>query len=330
MPYFSYFCIIRKRMLMNSREKQIVTCLFDTENELRRNESINILFNGKFVSDKDGHRHFQKTPYAKAIENAVRKYFSGLSRYDVKFEHLYCSFETEFLEFLIKKGRDKLLEIDQLDRWLFTAACHFAANPYYRKKVVAAVGVDESTDYAFIGLDVTTDRDEESMSADSTDAIVVDCPETGIDQKMKIPEPDDSYWAENKIRSYIDKIPHEYYRTILRAIMLDNVSHDDFAKQQGKRKSAIYNDLSRAMDSLIVAALPDIRFRTRQMFKLYGDRLSDESARCLMEQFYSGRHTIADIAARNGLTESKLNSILAKAYGELRKFASKDAACYNN
>lgn len=314
-------------MLMNTREKQIITCLFDTENELRRNESINILFNGKSVSDQNGYRHFQMTPYAKAIGDAVRKYFSGLSsRYDVKFEHIYCSFETEFLEYLIKKGQDKLMEIDQLDCWLYTAACHFAANPYYRKKVVTAVGVDESTDYAFFGLDVTTDRDEDSLADDSIDAIVVDSPETGIGQKMKIPETDDTDWAENKVRSYIDKIPHEYYRTILREIMLNNVSHDDFAKQQGKKKSAIYNDLSRAMDSLIVAALPDIRYRTKQLFRLYGNRLSDETSRSLMEQFYTGRQTIAEIAKQNGLTESKLSSILAKAYGELRKLASQDAA----
>lgn len=317
-------------MFMNSREKQIITCLFDTGNELRRNESINILFNGKYVTDQDGHRHFQKTPYATAIGNAVRKYFSGLSRFDIKFDHIYCSFETEFLEYLIKLGQDKLMEIDQLDRWLFTVACHFAANPYYRKKVVTAVGVDESIDYTFVGLDVTTDRDEDSLADDSTDAIVVDSPETGIGQKMKIPEPDDSDWAENKVRSYIDKIPHEYYRTILSAIMLDNVSHDDFAKQQGKKKSAIYNDLSRAMDSLIVAALPDIRYRTKQLFRLYGNRLSDETSRSLMEQFYTGRQTIAEIAKQNGLTESKLSSILVKAYSELRKFAAHDAASYNN
>ena len=318
-------------MLMNSREKQIVTCLFDTENELRRNESINILFNGKYVSDQDGHRHFQKTPYAKAIGDAVRKYFSGLSsRYDVSFEHIYCSFETEFLEYLLKKGQDKLMEIDQLDRWLYTVACRFAANPYYRKKVVSAFGVDESADYAFVGLDVTTDRDEDSLADDTSDSIVVDSPETGIGQKMKIPEPDDSDWAENKVRSYIDKIPHEYYRTVLREIMLNNISHDDFAKQQGKKKSAVYNDLSRAMDSLIVAALPDIRYRTKQLFRLYGDRLSDETARKLMAQFYTGRQAIAEMARQNGLTESKLSSILAKAYGELRKFAAQDAVSYNN
>ena len=67
---------------------------------------------------------------------------------------------------------------------------------------------------------------------------------------------------EFMIKKYIDQIPHEYYRTVIRVLVLEGASREEFALEMGKKVTAINNDVSRAMSSLMQVALPDIRWRT--------------------------------------------------------------------
>ena len=302
--------------LMNNNEKDIILGLFSSD-ESKRTRCINILFYGIY---KDG--RLCKTPYSKAIENAVRKFFSGNKFYD-RFDEVYSTFVSFFFDYVQKLGPGKLLETDKLDSWLFTVACHFAANKYYRKQVCDTLGIKEDIDLSEISIDDNY----------NTDVVVSVQNEEGerhdIGIHAKIPDDDDneSIWAESLIKKYIDQIPHEYYRTVIRVLVLEGASREEFALEMGKKVTAINNDVSRAMSSLMQVALPDIRWRTKQLYSLHKDDITQDD-RIILDQFYLNSKPIEKIAEELSLKENELRLKILSSFNELKKMVSIDPVEY--
>ena len=304
---------------MNNREKQIIEGLFNTENEAIRSKSILYIFHGKYEIDKDGKRILRKTPYAKAIENAVRKLFSGNLFFN-RFEEVYYTFEAEFLSYLTKISHEKLYEIEQLDSWLFKAACNFASNKYYRKKVCEALCVDEGQSYDTISLD-DEDHGIESKASIQTENTSKSNSEGFHNKIPESDNEDESEWAEIQINTYIDKIPHEYYRTVIRALVIEGMSREEFALEVNKKVSAVNNDVSRAMNALIQVALPDIRWRKKQLYVTYRDEFINDKYKDLLEQFYMGSKSYEELGDLYGLKETEVKSILIKSIDILKNKA---------
>lgn len=289
---------------MNARERLLIEALYDTQNEAKRNAGVTLFFYSRNKKDVNGKSVSVKSQYAVMMENIVRKYFSG-EKYCGRFREVYDTFVTEFYKYLLSLSKDKFLEADNFESYLFVCVSNFCKNQSRRRAIDAALGIDEEVSL-FTVYDEPINEDQ-----------LVEQPATDNDKdsasRIKIPDHSDDddgddHWAEELLDYYINQIQNEYYRLVLRVIMLGRMSREDFAEEQGKKLSAIYNDISRAMDALIRVALPDIRFRTKSMFKKYQDELSREDVE-ILNRFYEGNATDMD------------SKSVVKAYSDLLKIA---------
>lgn len=275
---------------MNIREQQIIEALIDREDVIRHNKALEILFHGTYKEGK-----FVKNGFVNAVENAVRQCFSG-TLYRGRFEEIYVTFETEFYKYLTKVKPETLRSIDKLENWLYIASRNFANS--HRKHINEALGIVETE----IKSDICLDRGTDAKPQDDEDSFndIVD-------------EKDSSAWAEDLLNRYIDRISCEYYRLILRAVVLEEMPREEFAQEQGKKDAAaIDRDVRRAKLELIKVAMSDIKWRSRKVMNTYGCLISKETDRLLLEDFFNGRQ-ISDTNA------------LATAISNLMKIAHREA-----
>lgn len=261
-------------------------------------------------------------PYSSVLHNVVRKCFSGRF-YIGRFQETYLTFETEFYQYLLKLKPEKVREVDNLPSWLFRVAANFANS--HRQKINQALGIEMDT----VAFSVTLDRDDSEES--EMDEQPQRHPDTGHHRKQDDTEDDtdddepaessdSSAWAEDLLNGYIDKIPHAYYRTVIRALSLEGMDPSDFAEEQGKKVSAIYNDLSRAMDALVVVALDDIKWRTRTLYSQYGDLLTQQQ-QDLLTAFYDPDVQLETLALKMKVKPNEVRSKIVGAYKALQKMA---------
>lgn len=267
---------------MNSREQQLIEALINKEDIVRHNKAIEILFHGTVKNGK-----MIKNAYVNAIENAVRQCFSG-SFYRGRFEEIYITFETEFYKYLQKVKPDTLRTIDKLESWLYIASRNFANG--HRKQINAALGIVETEVYS----DNLFDCCSENRSKDDTisfNEIIDDCA-------------DSSSWASDLLDSYIEQISCEYYRLILRAVVLENMPREEFAEEQCKKDAAaIDRDVRRAKLELIKVAMSDIKWRSRKLMSKYCDQITKQIERSLLEDFFAGKQ----VKDTNGLVNAISN-----------------------
>lgn len=261
---------------MNSRELQLIEALINKEDSVRHNKAIEIIFHGTV---KDG--KMIKNAYVNAIENAVRQCFSG-ALYRGRFEEIYITFEAEFYNYLMKVKPDTLRSIDKLESWLYVASRNFANS--HRKKITMALGIVET--------EVKSD-------------ILIDCCNDDADP---------SSWASDLLDSYIEQISCEYYRLILRAVVLEDMPREEFAEEQGKKDAAaIDRDVRRAKLELIKVAMADIKWRSRKVMSKYCDQIPKQAERNLLEDFFTGKH-VKDI---NGLVNA-ISNLMKIAHRETK------------
>ena len=261
-------------------------------------------------------------PYSNVLHNVVRKCFSG-HLYIGRFQEAYLTFETEFYQYLLKLKPEKVREVDNLLSWLFKVAANFANS--HRKSINQALGIEMDT----VAFSVTLDRDDSEET--EMDERPLRRPDTGHHRKQDDTEDDSdddepaegsdsSAWAEDLLNGYIDKIPHTYYQTVIRALTLGGMDPSDFAEEQGKKVSAIYNDLSRAMDALIIVALDDIKWRTRTLYSQYGDLLPQQQ-QDLLTVFYNPDVNLETLALKIGVKPNEIRNKIVGAYKALQKVA---------
>ena len=176
-----------------------------------------------------------------------------------------------------------LYQIDNLKNWMFTAAKNYANSQ--RKAIHQILGIEENV----VPFDPKLDVAENLVSVGEEPRVV------NADQYVrKVPDNNDdasadqessSKWAEDLIGEYISRIRHDYYREVLQAIDLYGMEMKDFAEEQGKKASAIYNDHKHAMSALIAVALSDIRWRMPKLFDSFKDFLTSEEVAVLNDFF---------------------------------------------
>ena len=242
---------------MNIQEKKLIEAFIQDEDRARHERAVEIIFHGQRVRDGAGREILRDNPAFRAIRNAVNKCFSG-DRYFGRREEVYETFVSEFYQYLKKLNPAKLREIQDLSMWMFKVAANFANSN--RKKINSILQIEEGQ----VRFTDHFDR-EEDEPADS--------------------EENSSRWAEDLLARYINQIQRPYFRDLLHAVKIEGMSVEDFAEEQGKSVPDIHRDTKRAMDQLVQIALPDIRWRSRQLYSQYKDRLS-RNDQLLLDAFF--------------------------------------------
>ena len=96
----------------------------------------------------------------------------------------------------------------------------------------------------------------------------------------------ESFWAESLINKYLDQISHENYRAVIRAVVLEGMSREDFAEESGISYTAVNLLLNHAMTSLTTVALQDIRWRSKKSYTNYIHLIKDDKDRMLLKDYF--------------------------------------------
>lgn len=289
---------------MNQREIQLVEAIIDTGDKRRHNAAIKLLFYGQEIAGPD----YRKNEYVAALENAVRKCFSG-KLYRNMFSDVYAVFASLFTEYLGSLSPDKLLEVQDLKNWLFISGCHFCNSN--RGKINYLLGLEP--DGSFSAFDDGKQTEEANKGDDE------------LDEKESEEVPDDdnndtSGWAESLLDYYINKIENKYYRDLIRAIKIEQVPVETMAEDYEKTADDIYRDYNRAWDRLLQTCLPDIRIRSKSLFKKYELELEERDAN-LLNKFFFVDNDINSLAVTEGMKKSDMERAVTKAYKVLLKVA---------
>ena len=249
---------------MNIQEKKLIEAFLNKEDPVRHGRAVEILFYGTEIPGKNGAVRRMESSVTRAIRHAVFKCYSGNS-YSGRRDEVYATFVTEFYQYLIRLKPEKLRGIDSLDNWMFRAAVNFANG--HRQAINQALGIEEGRTEFSAKLDRAEESEGKDLPADT---------ETS------------SKWAEDLLGTFIERIPHAYYREILYAVDIHGMSLEDFAEEQGKKITAIHNDHRHAKLELIEAALSDIRWRSRKLHDRYRDELNEKD-NGILQRFFDGQ-----------------------------------------
>lgn len=307
---------------MNERERLLIDGLINKEDKKLHNRCITLLFHGQDVAKGNERALYRKNEYVTALENAVRTCFSG-RYYKGRFDETYMVFESLFVPYLEHLASEKLREIDNLKNWLFIAAVRFCNSN--RNKVNMLLGIDTATesDPFDDGKRNESDPDSETqgqatsidMDANPTDSIDGD-----EDLAAEVPDAQDdsSDWAETLLNHYINQVGNAYYRDLIRAIKLEDVAVETIAEEYGKKPADIHRDYSRAWEKLLQICLPDIKVRSKKLFR---EREADLDIRQadVLNKFYSSGHDMASLAKTEGMKQDVLEDSIIKAYKALLK-----------
>ena len=301
---------------MNQREIQLIEAIIDTTDKRRHNAAINILFFGHDIAKSDERSFYRKNEYVISLENAVRKCFSG-NLYRGAFSDVYGVFVSLFTEYLGRLSPDKLMEIQDLKNWLFMSGCNFCNSN--RKKINHLLGLnpEDSFDEYDDGKKTGETNEEDTASVDNeSQDTTMQSEEINEQSLADIPDSnqDTSGWAESLLEYYINKIENEYYRDLIRALKIEKVPVETMAEEYDK------TDYNRAWDRLLQTCLPDIRIRSKKLFKKYEVELDEKDANLLNKFFFVENDTMA-LAASEGMKKGDLEKAVIKAYKVLLKVA---------
>lgn len=313
---------------MNVREKQLIEGIINTGDKRVHNRSIQLLFHGQDVSNKNERALYKKNEYVVALENSVRTCFSG-KNYQGKFTETYMVFESLFVTYLEHIKPEKMREIDDLKNWLFVASGRFCNSN--RNKINELLGIE--TDYDTVEYDdgsKANGHDDETIikqecSPDSEFGFLQNSPNDVDDEVINgiADQPDSSDWAASLLDLYIGKINNAYYRELIRAIKLENVSVETIAEDFGKTPDDIYRDYNRAWDKLLQVSLPDIRIRSKLLFKKHESELDDKQT-CLLNKFFFGGHDLTAMAHSEKMRQDDLEKAIVKVYKVLLRTTKRE------
>lgn len=311
---------------MNDRERQLIEGIINTCDRRIHNRCIQLLFHGQDTAGRDERVLYKKNDYVVALENAVRTNFSG-RHYQGLFAETYMVFESLFVTYLEHLNPEKLREIEDLKNWLFVTAGRFCNSN--RKKINELLGIELSDNYEEYddGLKAK-ENDSNSLEEESIPQV-----ETSDNNTKKFDDnedseptddltdqPDTSDWAASLLNIYIGKINNDYYRDLIRAIKIEGVPVETIAEEYNKSEDDIYRDYNRAWDKLLQVTLPDIKIRSKSLFKKYESKLDDQQAR-ILNKFFFGGYDISAIARSEKINQNELERAIIKAYKVLLRTA---------
>lgn len=250
-----------------SKEKSIIYAFVDRSNEARHSKAVQLLFYGK-----PSNGTYLENIYVQSIKKAVRLCYSD-KKYRGRFTDIYDTFVSLFYPYLLTKS-ERLLGIETtLAGYLFVSAKNFANSS--RGQIDASIGIIDPA--ALLELD----RSIDAMVAKENEDGRYNSNENIIDQ----PEAE-SFWAESLINKYLDQISHENYRAVIRAVVLEGMSREDFAEESGISYTAVNLLLNHAMTSLTTVALQDIRWRSKKSYTNYIHLIKDDKDRMLLKDYF--------------------------------------------
>ena len=312
---------------MNERERQLIEGIINIGDRRVHNRCIQLLFHGQDVAGRDERSLYRKNDYVVALENAVRTSFSG-RYYQGRFSETYMVFESLFTTYLENLKPEKLREIDDLKNWLFVAAGRFCNGS--RKKINELLGIEigDNVEEYDDNLKVKSQDYDSQQEEDSSLQHEVSGarPKTLDDEDNPemsdnlAEEADTAGWAESLLGLYIDKISNAYYRDLIRAIKLESVPVETLAEEYRKSVDNIYRDYNRAWDKLLQVALPDIRIRSKSLFKRFESDLDNKEA-YLLNNFFFGSYDSSAIAYSQKIHQNDLDKAIVKAYKVLLRTA---------
>lgn len=315
---------------MNERERQLIEGIINTGDRRTHNRCVQLLFHGQDIAKGNECTNIRKNEYVVALENSVRTCFSGRF-YQGRFSDTYLVFESLFVTYLEHIKPEKLREIDDLKNWLFVTASRFCNSN--RKKINELLGIetnDNNKEYND-GLKAkdndTTSQEDNPIPPNEASSIRITIPYDDDDSEPSedlVEQTDSTDWAESLLGYYIDKISNTYYRDLIRAIKIEGVPVETMAEEYKKSADDIYRDYNRAWDKLLQVSLPDIRIRSKSLFKKYKSEFDDKQAGLLNKFFFSG-HNLTAIASSEGMKQDDLEKAIVKVYKVLLRTARREA-----
>ena len=313
---------------MNRRERQLIEGIINISDRRIHNRCIQLLFHGQDTAKPDERVLYKKNDYVVALENAVRINFSG-RHYQGLFSETYMVFESLFVTYLEHLKPEKLREIDDLKNWLFVAAGRFCNSN--RNKINELLGIETSDNNEEYDDDLKANNDD--TAAQDDDSTPKNWP-SGIHLKASddddsepsnelVEDADSAGWAESLLCFYIGKISNAYYRDLIRAIKIEGVTVETIAEEYNKTEDDIYRDYNRAWDKLLQVTLPDIRIRSKSLFKKHESKLDDEQTRLLNRFFFSG-YDLSAMAISEKVNQNDLEKAIVKSYKVLLKTAKRE------
>lgn len=301
---------------MNSKESLLAAALINTDDGVRHNKAIKMIFFGA-EKDEGGRMKYVDNDYSREIKKRVRILYGG-QKYFGYFDEIY-SFLTSFicqdLVKRLKKSGEGIIKKSLLDYIL-----SMVHNSSYRKEV---------DDYLWAypkreEFDATVDRDP--IKEEETYQGALGEEDNPLYQKKPSDSDDDDAeefgtradWAAYILDAYIKRISNPKYREILTEIDIDGLTPQQYAKKMGETSTCIHQRHKEALIALAQVTLKEIHSRGKSLFVRFKEELDSKQIVILQDFFYNGnlgKYKQRDIA----IAYRALVNIANKAFSEERK-----------
>lgn len=300
---------------MNSKELLLVSALINTDDSVRHNKAVKMIFFGK-EEDDGGRMKYVDNEYSREIKKRVRLLYGG-QKYFGHFDEIY-SFLTSFIcRDLVKRLKKSGQGI--IKKSLLVYILSMVHNSSYRKEVDDYLWADPKRE----DFDAEVDRDQETDEETYQGALEEDNP--SFQKKPSDNDDDDAEeigtradWAAYVLDEYIKRISNQKYREILIGIDIDGLTPQQYAKKTGETSTCIHQRHKEALIALAQVTLKEIHTPGKSLFVRFKQELDSKQIEILQDFFYNGnlgRYKQKDIA----IAYRALVNIANKAFSEERK-----------
>lgn len=292
---------------MNAKEKAIIQAIIDKSDAKRHQRAIDILTVGR-IQDARGENVLPKLipDYCKVIKSAVKCVCTGWRYNGLSDDDIYGAFLIHFIPAIEAVKEETWLKVEDLKHWLFRVAQNCAKKNI--KEINIDLDVDTKNDGCVLSYDETWMKEE--GQGESEDNIYAYSPD----------EPTELETFDNLINKYVDQLPIERDRVIVRAIKIDDMDREELAAELGLTPAALNLAYEEAWMRVLKRALPDIRYRARTMFKENEYKLKQNDAE-ILHDFFSGynkaKEQIVIMAHDKNCTTNQMETQIVKAYKRL-------------
>ena len=300
---------------MNSKELLLVSSLINTDDTVRHNKAVKMIFFGK-EEDCGGRIKYVDNEYSREIKKRVRILYGG-QKYCGYFDEVY-SFLTSFICRDLVKRLKKCGE-GIIKKGLLNYILSMVHNSSYRKEVDNYLWTDIKREE----FDAEVDRDQDKEEETYQGSLSKDNPSF---QKKPSDDYDDDTeemrtrtdWAAYVLDEYIKRISNQKYREILIGIDLEGLTPQQYAKKMGETSTCIHQRHKEALIALAQVTLKEIRTPGKSLFVRFKQELDSKQIEILQDFFYNGNlgeYKQKDIA----IAYRALVNIANKAYRKERK-----------
>lgn len=127
-------------------------------------------------------------------------------------------------------------------------------------------------------------------------------------------------WAANKLEGYLALMSnYPRYVELIRAIKIEGVDRETLAEEWECTIEAIYNMTNEAMTQLVKVALPDIRKRSKKMYKKYAHLVKDDYAKTLLKGVFEEGKDYHKLATEHKKRPSDIAADFQRAFKYLKR-----------